>query len=215
MKIGILTGNSPEYEPLADITNPAWEHYCEKHGYEFVAESWGPECGHLGWYKMERLRVLLPRFDILMWVGCDTLPTNPHRNIEGFSALFNPWHILLPIDLFGINSDVMIYKSTPVSDMFLEAVCGPGRVLYQNHHWAEQEAITRFAGAQPYRDHAQPYRDHVKQVEGMNSYLNAEYGRPPSWYYNWRDGDWILHLPGMPLERRIVLAREYSRYAYT
>ena len=44
----------------------------------------------------------------------------------------------------------------------------------------------------------------------MNSYINSEYGRPEYWPGNYKLGDWLIHLPGLSLSKRIEIARKFT-----
>ena len=55
-----------------------------------------------------------------------------------------------------------------------------------------------------------PYDKMITYVEQnfMNSYLNDIYGFPSYMQGNYKEGDWIVHLPGQSLERRCQIFKE-------
>lgn len=208
MKICITSVCSESYWSLGDLTFPVWERYCAKHGYDWHScrepiSDRGPT-----WDKTILVSRLLPQYDFVLCVGCDTLVTNSNQTVEAYYEQFQPASILVAADLYGLNSDVMLFRQTVWSELFLNAVNELGYLLYRGHHWVEQEAIIRFA-------HQAPYREHVAIVpqKGFNSYVNEVYGRPAHWPGNWSEGDWIVHFPGLSLEHRIALVEKYTQLA--
>ncbi len=202
MKIAVISIASPEYKPLSDVTYPHWQRYCEKHGYDFISDV--PKGGRgVAWQKLSMIAETLREYDFVLWVGADTIPTNSDIAIEDFWKAQGKPKVLLSADVFGINSDVMLFARCAESEMFLYAINHIGFHLYQNHRWQEQEAIIRFA-------HQKPYCDSVKIIpqKGFNSYMHRLYGRPEYWPGNWERGDWILHLPGLSNDRRISVIKE-------
>lgn len=208
MNICIASICFPDYARLGDVTHPVWEAYCEKQGYAWHVERAPLSDRGANWDKIILISRLLPRYDFVLWVGCDTLVTNSELTIQQQYQPYDGLSILLAADLFGLNSDVMLFRQSVWSELFLHAVHNVGYIMYRNHHWAEQEAIIRFA-------HQAPYQEHVGIVpqKGFNSYLQEVYGRPAHWPGNWSPGDWILHFPGLSLERRIELAQDYAKLA--
>lgn len=203
MKIAIISICSESYKVLSDVTYPAWREYAARHGYDFISEGVTDERG-ANWQKISMIAHHIKTYDLVLWVGADTLCTNPDIKIDKFWMSQGTPSMIFSTDVFGINSDVMLFAKGAASEMFLYAVNDVGYLTYKDHRWAEQEAIIRFA-------HQKPYSDWVKVIpqKGFNSYIHAEYGRPSEWPGNWERGDWILHLPGLSLERRIEIINEF------
>lgn len=205
MNVLLLTHCSPEYQKLGDITLPRWKQYCQKWGYALDVSS-APSSPDLPWDKMRRIASALPQYDLVQWVGVDTYCTDLNQNaVQWWQANGQP-PALLTWDLYGINSDSMIFSNTPLAHMFLYAVNTLGKAFYSNHPFVEQEALSRFS-------HQKPYVDFIKIIpqKGMNSYLHKVYGRPEEWPGNWEPGDWILHLPGLSVDLRIQVLIEVQK----
>lgn len=211
MKQAVITMCSNEYRRLFEVTGPEWVDYCLAHNMTYIPRLEEFNKYDLTWGKIKFIEETLNDYDIVLWVGTDTIPTNKSKSLEDvweYHAVGKP--ILLTSDIFGINSDVMIFKKHTITQMFLYAILNIGQDFYykySTHVWAEQEAIIRFA----YQD---PYRDSIRIAspnEGLNSYINSVYGRPYHWYGNWKPGDWILHLPALSPEERIELALKYRK----
>ena len=202
MKIAIISISSESYKPLSDVAYPYWRRYCEKHGYDFISEGATDPRG-TNWQKISMIGHYLKLYDLVLWVGADTVVTNSEITIEQFWLLQGKPKVLLSTDVFGVNSDVMLFSQSVESEMLLYAIDTLGYQLYEKHHWGEQKSIIRFV-------HQKPYSDWVKIIpqKGMNSYLHRLYGRPENWPGNWEQGDWILHLPGLPLDERLRVIEE-------
>ena len=209
MNVALATLHSDAYAPLAEVTLPNKERYCRRHGYDLHAVR-HPADAELGpnWGKVSLLWELTERYDAVLWLGCDTLITNGERTVESLLGKNPAADVLLASDLYGINADVILTRATAVARMFWYAVGTVGHAFYHAHPWSEQEAMVRFATTPPYAESVR-----VLPQSAMNSYLHAEYGRPADWPGGWQPGHFILHLPGMPLERRVELAREYAAKA--
>lgn len=197
MKLAIISICSESYKVLSDVTYPAWRDYAARHGYDFISEG-ATDARGINWQKISMIEDHIKLYDLVLWVGADTIVTNPENKIEQFWMSHGTPSMIMSADVCGINSDVMLFAKGAASEMFLYAVNNLGYDFYKDHHWGEQEAIIRFA-------HQKPYSDWVKIIpqKGFNSYIHAEYGRSSEWPGNWEKGDWILHLPGISLERRI------------
>lgn len=203
MKIALATIHNKTYKALAEITTPLMRRYCEAHGYEFCLAEWG-NGDYDSWWRVGHIRTLMRSFDVVFWVDCDALIMNGGIRVEDAP----PGDVLMCEDIYGLNDGTSITRPTPWAEMFWYAV-DTGRALVNDKLWGCNEAVIRFAQTAPYRDRVVT----VLPQNAMNSYLMKEYGRPETWPGNYRDGDWILHLVGLPMERRLQLAREYAPLA--
>lgn len=206
MNIGILSYSWGEYTKLSDITFNAWQSYADRHGYTFVTD-WTKE-DNAEWQKPKFLLRELPKYDALLWVDCDTVCTNPLIKAEQVFKSHGCPPLMLSADCYGLNAGTMMMSNQPITSMLWHAVLEVGYPMFGENRWDEQESLIRFA-------HQHPYMNHVRVVEQriMNSYINAEYNRPDDWGGTWCQGDWIIHFPGLPLERRIELAKVYVEKA--
>ena len=198
MKVVFITNHSPEYGDLAKATLPSRRDYCRKHGYQLHIQTIPLSDRGLNWDKLVLISRALQSADVVVWNGADVVFMNLDFKVESILDQFPNHPVILSTDVYGINSDNMIFRKSPWSDQFLFALSTLGYALYRNHPWQEQEAIIRFASAQPYIDKIAYAPQNL-----MNSYLNDLYGRPTSWPGHYQEGDWLLHLPGIPNEQRI------------
>ena len=201
----ILTYCSKEYMPLAEIVLPARKSYCKRHGYNLYIQD-KPITGRgSNWDKIVMILRALKHADIVVWNGVDVLFMNEDVKVENIVDIFPNSSAILATDHLGVNSDNMIFMNDVWSEQYLTAVDHLGYHLYKDHVWAEQEALIRFSSAAPYVDKVAFAQQNI-----MNSYINSEYGRPEHWPGNYKLGDWLVHLPGLPFARRIELARKFT-----
>lgn len=208
MRIALATYNSKEYQPLADVTLPGKVAYCQRHGYELISGIHTGGGGGVGWDRISLVAEWLPKYDAVMWIDCDAVITNLTKPL---TALLEPGdQFLVTADMYGINTGTFIAINTPLTRQFLFAVAIAGPQLVKGHHWGEQEAIIRLLTSPPYDKLAR-----ILPQNAMNSYLNAEMGRPDWFMGNYQPGDWIVHLAGLPTFRKLEVARYLAANAIT
>ena len=205
MKIAIVTWHSIVYKELADITLPNKKYYCQRHGYD-LRYVFDEERKLRGWDRIRMVFVLLPEYDAVMWMDCDAVFTNHAIPIE--SLLTPETNFVCATDINGLNTGTFIAVNKPITAQFLYVVMTAGPSLTRGHHWGEQEAMIRLLTGPPYENFAT-----IVPQNAMNSYINAEQGWPATFDGNWREGDWIMHMAGIPLERKLPLAAEYGARA--
>jgi hypothetical protein len=202
MKIAFVTNHSPEYADLANLTIGSRKKYCSKHGYHLHIQQAPLSDRGLNWDKLTLISKALEVADVVVWNGADVVFMNFDYKVESLLNEFEEFPIILSTDVYGINSDNMIFRKSPWTEQFLFAVSTLGYAFYRNHPWAEQEAIIRFSSSPPYLGKI-GYAPQNK----MNSYLNDLYGRPTTWPGHYQKGDWLVHLPGIPNEKRIEIIK--------
>jgi len=213
MKTLVLTICSPEYAPLGDVTLPHWQAYCDRHGYEFRRS--GVPAEGAAWGKLYLIMRALfeENFDRVLWVGTDTLPTNPEYSLDYWMERYNFPDALIAADIAGLQSDVMIFNRTNVIQEYLYAAAVFGQRLHSNHGFAEQEALSYFAYRLPYLGHIKiiPQKDWTGSgfLPGFQCYINEIHGRPREFSGRWAPGDWILHLPHTVIDLRIAIFRQF------
>ena len=206
MKILFTTFCSPEYAPLGDLVLPARINYCKKHGYGLHVQRTPVSDRGPGWDKTIILQTALQHADVVVWYGLDVLFMNQSFRVETILDQYPKASVILTTDFLGLNSDNMIFRRDAWSAQLLAAVNTLGYPFFKGHIWAEQEALIRFISAPPYAEHIAWVPQNT-----MNSYLNDVYGRPTEWPGHYQPGDWLIHLPGLPMPKRLELARKYLR----
>ena len=210
MKITFTTYCSKEYSPLGNIVLPNRRAYCERHGYDLVVHDTPLSDRHTGWDKLAIIKQALATSEVVVWNGADVVVMNQDFRVETLLARYPKASVILTTDLYGLNSDNIILRSDPWAEQLIYAVWTFGYTLFRNHVWSEQEAFIRFTSAAPYSNHVVLTEQNV-----MNSYINSLYGRPSNWPGDYRPGDWLVHLPGLPMEQRIAAAKKLVAFANT
>lgn len=225
---GLLSHNDEGYKRLEDLT---WHQnkkiYAEKYGYVAFnkTSNWqsqktvGP---FTGFEKIYLCKFIIENVEELEWVwftGTDSIITNFNIRIE--DRIDNDYHIIVAVDVNGINADSLLVRNSPQAVAFLNDVLE--LESYGNQFWdSEQRAIDKLLGFPGTGDPNWPtgdqlivnekYRNVVKLVPQryMNSFDYSLY------HYvdhrdkfgqdgNWQPGDWLLHWPAINLENRIKL----------
>lgn len=211
-KAGVLsvyyqeTQGHDNYQPLADIVIPNIRKYCRKHGYVDVVHKIPMIDTQYGFEKFKLIKQEFERrdTDMLLCVDIDTLITNHTIKIENFTNKEND--LYLTRDVNGINTGSFIIKNTKWSMLFIDTVIELSKTMPN-----EQVAVEYLIG----RDQNGSLRIKTLGHPSINSYLYDEYApewgvigdkkieRPTHKQGDWQHGDFLVHLPGLPLHKRI------------
>lgn len=216
MNIAMATLNDESYEPLAEITFHQNKYqYCLKHGYEPIQKNddWSFPKKAIGFEKLKHTLEIFqerPHLDWIHYSGCDTLVTNFNQKLE--NIIDDSYHMIVCFDGNGMNVDSLLIKNSRVGNGLLNVIL-KAYDNYKDHFWYEQQAFIDFFFTAPLG------RDIIKALPQrvMNSYIYDLY---PEWKDrpqldhtgndgNWVHGDFMLHLPGIPLEKRIEIMTEF------
>lgn len=196
MNIALITYCSPDFKELASLTLPNHTQYCVANGYEHLIVNTPRSKMGPAWDRIDAFRRHLIHYDYLLCVGVDTLFTNFRIKIE--SWIMEDTHVLFAKDWNGINDDVMLLKDDVWTREFLTKIL-MSYDDYKGHKWAEQGCIHDLA----------PQYSTIKTIsnKSFNGLLLSEYDdSPEDATGRWEQGDFILHLCGMPMKRRLQLA---------
>lgn len=209
MRVAVFTYFDDKFRPLADVTLPVLQDYCLRRGYKLYSHDLGATFGSLkaGFIKTRCVRDMLFYYDVVMAMDIDTLVTNFGIRVEDF--IEKDYDIYLSKDVNNINLGVFIVKSTPFTKGVLEFVAtqhityGDEQNVFEKN-WFDFTKICKHPcfNSIPYQHYAPSY-----------GYIEWEKMKtPPSLPTHeqgcWQPGDFIMHLPGMPLERRIEIFTE-------
>jgi hypothetical protein len=198
-KVAIVTAWDAGAADLAALTEPNKQEYCRRHGYA-LRSGLVDTGGH--WVKIPALMSALPEFDWVVWMDVDLLVMNQAVRLEKF---FDATVDLIGShDAIGWNNGVFFLRNTPWSMSFLKTWAEIGR-RYNGHPSPEQSALVHLLYREP--------KDKWKCVgqKAFNSYLYDLYedlSYPEGQYC---PGDFILHLPGLPNERRIEVIQRFLK----
>jgi hypothetical protein len=204
LRTAILTVYTDNYMPLADVVIPVLQQYCVKNDYDLYTYNITGTEVYYGYKKIEKLVSLLEsnEVDLILCIDLDVLITNHSIKIESF--IDNNHDFYITEDVNGLNAGSFIVRNTFWSIIFLKLILGQ-----QAEFECEQNAIEHLIKPQ------HPIK--ILSHPSINSYIYDEYGptfgiisdrkieKPTHEEGNWEKGDFILHLPGIPIERRIEI----------
>jgi hypothetical protein len=201
MKTALLTLYFDNYQPLADLVLPNWKQYCDRHGYELIAYRGEYMPGYpIGFQKVcyayDQMFSDRGDIDVLLVLDLDLIITNHTVPVSAF--LDENHDYFVTADVNGLNNGVFIIKKTQGAKEVLEYI-----VENKHHHRNEQDTL-KFHLDEPVLQG----RLKIVQHPSFNSYwydLYPEQGDLTGQLGNWRPGHFILHLPGMDLNRRLQL----------
>jgi len=202
MNILFISYCSDEYAALGDLVIPNRIAYCRKHGYKLHIQRKPLSERGMPWDRIQLIREALKVADVVIWNGMDVLVMNSDFKVETILDAHPTSSAILTYDVFGMNSDNQIFRADAWSEQLLYAVSSLGHNFYKGHIWGEQEALIRFTSAKPYCDHTTFVEQNL-----MNSYLNELYKRPTTWPGQYKEGDWLLHLPGLDFNYRLEVIK--------
>lgn len=195
MKIAVLSLTDSVMQPVADITFPVMQRYCDTHGYTFRHCNWRLSDRRVVWDKIKMLDLYLSQFDLLVWLDADILITNHQITLESImlSSLKN---MLVGSDENGINTGFLALWNCAWSKKMLERAWD----IEENEVGSEQEALTRAC--------AVDNQVFVLPQSVVNSYDWPTYGLSADKAGQW-DHSFILHLPGHTAEKRVEIFNKY------
>lgn len=212
--IALLTFYSPDFQPLADLTIPNKTRYCEKHGYGHFIHS-GVYKNPKDYYAFDRLRMvydllfLRDDVDTLLVANLHTLIMNHNKRIE--DIVDTDHDLFIANDIGGLNAGVFILKKSEWTKKWLEYILGKGD-LHHGYVQFEQTIMGETINMPEFKDRIQ-----IVPQNALNSYLHELYSIPINRDGQYHPGDWILHVPGRPVnthgpiweERIKVLSSDY------
>jgi hypothetical protein len=211
MKIAMISLNDDTYQPLADITyHKSKLLYCERHGYESIVKTDNFFFSDPKMLGFEKIKMILdvfedkPYLDWIHWTGADVMVTNFNVRLE--NIIDDDYHVVVCFDGNGMNVDSMLIKNSRVGRGLMQWVLD-NVDKYKNHYWYEQQAMIDFYFQVPLA------KDIIKALPQrvMNSYIYDLYpewrGRPHIDHTghdgDWQEGDFMIQLPGLPIQQRI------------
>lgn len=195
------------YQELADIAIPILEKYCSKHKYNLNILKTPPnENGTYAYIRIEQAIKLLEEYDCVLMIEGDMLITNTDYKIEDF--LEPNKHFYLTKDINGVNTASFIVLKSEASKELLN-------ICLLNKYQDEQNFFERLTinivkelphpsiNSIPYEYYAPSYgKYHYKEGDVVE--------KPTHEQGCWKEGDFIMHLPGFTLDQRIKIFNLYK-----
>lgn len=202
-EIGIVSYYSAEYEPLAALTVANKREYAERYGYRVEAKQVEQTCQlRAGYERIDYVLTLLQEPVRWLWVmGCDTMIMNFDQRIESF--VDDNYHFIISHDGQCLNGDSYLVRNSPQGKALLQHLIDT-QELYREHIWADSQAMTEAADEPAWR-----WLIKVVPQQGFNSYDPRWYPHQAGTFAEFKEGDFLIHWPGLSLEQRLEMAREY------
>jgi hypothetical protein len=204
MKICILILCTESWQELADIVLPNVERYCSRYHYSFF---FNKQKEYDGFDKIRAIKKTFERgdFDIIWSLDCDTLITNHTIRIDDF--IEDKFDFYICEDYNGINAGSFIVKNTIEGNWFMNWLMPmKGDVGI----YCEQDAIKHYMRLLP---EERDVEIKVLPHPSINSYLYQNYLEiPPQTHEEgqWQPNDFLLHLPGLSMDKRLAILNEYK-----
>ena len=205
-KISLVTLYDQNYKELTDITVVDDKiPYCHRHGYNFHACTSDFDWG-FGFTKVQFIIDLFKEYgyEWIYWSGTDTLIMNHSIKLE--SIIDNDYHFIVSKDCHDINADSFLIRNSKEGISYLEFIMSQYEA-YKGDCWLEQRVMI-------HNENVEPWKSYTKIVpqRTFNSYLYELYNRDPkSEPGQFKEGDFLLHLPGLSLEDRIRICKDQSK----
>lgn len=211
-KIAVAVVYTPNWIPLAQVVLPNLYEYCQRHGYGLYVRV--DPVPYNGFSKFTLINYLFKTqgVDFVLSLDLDTLITNHNIKIEDFISQSNNKSFYVCRDLNGINCGSFILKNNKWSKSFL-SFC----LSFEGKVDCEQNAVDIYMG-----DIVDDLHIKILQHPSINSYKYDEYypsygkigfkngdiiEKPTHKEGNWEEGDFILHVPGQTVEKRIEVLK--------
>jgi len=185
--------------PMAKVVLPNATEYCNRHGYEFNFV-WYPEpCNpDFGYNKLIKIKELFSKgIDVVFSLDLDVLITNHNINVTDF--LDDDYDFFVTKDVNGVNCGSFIIRNTKWSNDFINLLL---KKRGEPGMHCEQDAL------RAYMEEYQITPIKILKHPSINSYLYQnylEFGEQKHEDGQWREGDFILHVPGLGTERRLEI----------
>jgi hypothetical protein len=202
----IITLYTESMQEVADLTIPTHIAFAQNNGWQqdsVIVEQEG-----CLWAKMQLICDYLNKpYDAVFWLDVDAMVTNPEKSIDWILKENKRADVFLTSDINGLNAGIMLIRNTDRAKCFFYSCTTYGKVLFGDRPNGEQQAIRHFSLDHPYNGIVH-YLDNQRE---LNSYYPNLYTYPQSELAHWHKGDFILHLPGTPNERRVEIFNETGK----
>lgn len=194
---------SPSHEALAEISVPNLQYYCNKHGYEMRLIE--VENDKWEFKKHEAFKEWLYNrdADLIFYKDIDSLIMNMSIPITSFVG---SRFYYLTKDFNELNNGVCLLKNKTEGRWVNDEI-----LLGKNNFANEQNAINEYMKS--------PLINQIVKVlphPSINSYDYSLYPECKEYVSredlgDWQPGNFLIHFPGLGLEKRIEMLKEYSK----
>lgn len=205
MKVIVCTMWSPSHQALADISLPILEEYCFRHDYRLKAIN--PPDNDCWFKKHEAFKEIFQKMedgDIIWYVDIDTVIMNYNVRVEKFVDDYYPFY--LTKDFNELNGGSVIIKNNE-SGRLLNKIVLENRDMFENEQNLYNSMPFLMMGV-----------DFIKILpqNTINSYSYDLYPECKEYIGrhdlgDFKEGDLLIHFPGLGLNDRIELMKEFSQ----
>lgn len=201
------------------MTRPVRQRYCQRHRYQFLEKRWGFKqfswrCGTHHFLAFERWRWFaeeLETCDAILAIGADVLITNHRTTIEGMLA--DKKAFLCAKDAFSMSSDVLLVHNTPrtlglmrrVASLQKEFENTPDTMLDQAAFESlvpSYSDVVQFLPQRQLNAYDYPFYRHLGGRYAQAVDVDGNDGQ-------WQQGDFLLHVPGLPKPQKIQILQNH------
>ncbi len=197
MNICILILYTNSWQNIADVVLDNAVEYTYKHGYNLSIRRY-PEC-FSGYDKLEWSKSLLLENDYVWNLDLDALITNHNIRIEQFLDSDKNFFITYGANTYNAGS--FILKKSAWANWFIEYLLS--KKGEEKMH-CEQDAILKYIEEYGTEDIC------ILPHPSINSFmydLYPEYSNVKHEEGNWEEGDFVLHLPGIGMDKRYEILK--------
>lgn len=209
MKIGLLTFYLPNYESVAQLTQPGKEEYAIRHGYtSFVQREIYDPIYDMSFQRVKLIRDYLATHSDIDWLwvhGIDTVVMNHGVKLEWYIERYPGKEFLICKDVNGINDDSFLIRNSTWSQKWLNFLLSK-HDEYKNDCWSSQRTIQHNEYHPDFKDGIQIV-PHEGPYSGLQDYFYDLYRLGPETPGNYKPGAFCLHLPGLSLQERLDILR--------
>lgn len=200
MKIGMVSNAIYNIDPpYICHTDNIKRTYCSKWGIDYLRTNQNPHPElHPVWCKPKVLMQYLDKYDWLVWVDMDAAPVGMHFNIEEFLSSVGDRCVMIK-DINGWNNGVFAFPCSANGKAWIEDIESHCHDLVYQRRFREQQCMSDSFD----REWSEFVYQPPKEI-GWNSYPDV-YAYANRWN-PYRDGHFMLHLPGVKDKSMIAMA---------
>lgn len=198
-KIAITISYTKNWKELAEITIPNTAEYCTRHGYSLFVTVEEEYDKYTGLEKLRNIKTLLPHFDVVFSMDCDSIITNHNRMIEDYINGEGDFFVAE-----GLNCGVFAIKNTTFGTSFIHYATG---LISSRECHCEQDCLEKYMDKHPSNNNIR-----ILPHPSINSYMSELYPEIPQPVTE-EQGQWvagksfICHLPAMGINKRAEIMR--------
>lgn len=200
MNVAVVTMWGERYKDVAEITVPVMKRYCLKHNYDF----WEHKIENDNRYSYKKHEFFQKLFktdtDVIFYLDADALITNSNFKVEDF--IDEEHDLFVTEDPNGVNLGVLILKNNKTGQWLNEFI------LSQRDKFVVEQDVVNDLIKSPFFNHQ--FFIKILPHPSINSYPYEYYSEFPDMKHedgNWREGDFVCHVPGLALDKRIEILK--------